>query len=64
MDRITVKEFFIEESKFNKGLMILVALDVNGNKWVCSGHHHAPTYLKPYDRSSDTKEQPEKRQRP
>ena len=53
---IKIKEFFIQESKFNKGLKVLIALDENAKKWVVSGDHHAPTYLVEYEKSSDTKE--------
>lgn len=53
---IKIKDFFLEESKFNKGLMVMVAVDENGKKWVVSGDHHAPTYLVEYEKSSDTKE--------
>ena len=52
---IKIKEFFIEESKVNKGLMILVAVDENGQKWVCSGDHWSPTYAKKYEDAFDTK---------
>lgn len=50
-----IKEFGIEESKVNKGLMILVAIDEDGNKWVCSGDHWSPTYLQKYEGAFDTK---------
>ena len=53
---IKIKDFFLEESKFNKGLMVMVAVDENLKKWVVSGDHHAPTYLVEYEKSSDTKE--------
>jgi len=53
---IKIKDFFLEESKFNKGLMVMVAVDENAKKWVVSGDHHAPTYLVEYEKSSDTKE--------
>jgi hypothetical protein len=53
---IKIKEFFIQESKFNKGLKVLIALDENNKKWVVSGDHHSPTYLVEYEKSSDTKE--------
>jgi len=53
---IKIKEFFIQESKYNKGLMVMVAVDENAKKWVVSGDHHAPTYLVEYEKSSDTKE--------
>jgi hypothetical protein len=52
-----IKEFFLEESKANNGLglMILVAIDENGQKWVCSGDHWRPTYAKKYEDAYDTK---------
>jgi hypothetical protein len=53
---IKIKEFFIQESKYNKGAIVLIALDENNNKWVVSGNHHFPTYLVKYEKSSDTKE--------
>lgn len=51
---IKIKEFFLEESKVNKGLMILVGIDENGQKWVCSGDHWSPTYAKKYEDAFDT----------
>jgi hypothetical protein len=53
---IRIKEFYLEESKVNKGLMILVAYDANGQKWVCSGNHYSPTYAVKYEDAFDTKE--------
>lgn len=50
-----IKEFFLEESKVNKGSMILVCIDENGEKWVCSGNHWNPTYATKYEDSFDTK---------
>ena len=52
---IKIKEFFLEESKVNKGLMILVGIDENGQKWVCSGDLWNPTYAKKYEDCFDTK---------
>lgn len=52
---IKLKEFFLEESKVNKGLMIVVAIDENGEKWVLSGDHWNPTFAQKYDNSFDTK---------
>jgi hypothetical protein len=49
-----VKEFSIEESKINKGLMVLIAIDEDGKKWVCSGDHWSPTYLVEYENAFDT----------
>ena len=54
---LKIKEFFLEESKVNKKLMILVAIDENGQKWVCSGDHWNPTYLKKYEDAFDTQDQ-------
>jgi hypothetical protein len=50
-----IKEFFIEESKVNKGLMILVAIDEDDQKWVCAGDHWSPTYVRKYENAFDTK---------
>lgn len=50
-----IKYFYLEESKLNKKLMILIAVDDNNEKWVCSGDHWHPTYLKKYNESADTK---------
>jgi hypothetical protein len=52
---IKIKEFFIEKSKVNTHLFILVAIDEHGNKYVCSGDSDNPTYLVKYDESFDTK---------
>lgn len=49
-----VDHFIVEDSKVNKQQKILVAVLQNGDKYVCSGDHWAPTYLQPYDTSWDT----------
>lgn len=46
---------YVTESKFNKGLYVLVVECMNGKKFVVSGQHHHPTYLEEYELSSDTK---------
>jgi hypothetical protein len=55
METIKIKEFILEESKRNKGSMILVAIDENNQKWVCSADHWSPTYLKKYEDSFDAR---------
>lgn len=52
---VKIQQFFLEASKVNKQLMILVAVDENGQKWVCSGDHWSPTYAKKYEDAFDTK---------
>ena len=47
---------YVEESNLNKGEYVLVIQCRNGRKFIVAGNHHAPTYLKPYDQSSDIKE--------
>ena len=49
-----IDHFIIEESKVNKGLMILIAVSEDGRKWVCSGNHWSPTYLVKYEDAFDT----------
>jgi hypothetical protein len=56
MESIKIKEFSLEESKVNKGLIVLVATDENGQKWVCSGDHWNPTYSQKYEHAWDTRE--------
>jgi len=48
-----VTKFEIEESKFNKGMHILVATTETGERFVVAGQHHSPTYLERYEHSSD-----------
>lgn len=45
---------YVEESNLNKGEYVLVIQCRNGRKFIVAGDHYAPTYLKPYDQSSDT----------
>ncbi len=52
---IRIKSLYLEESKVNKGLMIVIAIDQYGIKWVLSGDPNSPTYAKKYDDSFDTK---------
>ena len=52
-----VKEFNIEESKVNKGQLLLIATTEDGKKYVCSGNHWTPTYLIPYESAFDTQKQ-------
>lgn len=54
-NRGDVVRSYVEESNLNKGFYVLVIQCRNGKKFVVAGDHHAPTYLKPYDQSSDTK---------
>lgn len=53
---IKIKEFYLEESKANKGLMIFVAVDENGKKWVLRGDFYSPPFATEYEKSFDTKE--------
>jgi len=46
---------YIKESELNKGDFVLVIQCRNGKKFVVAGQHHTPTYLMPYDQSSDIK---------
>lgn len=46
---------YVEESNLNKGFYVLVIQCRNGKKFIVAGDHYAPTYLQPYDQSSDTK---------
>lgn len=50
-----VDYFEIEESKINKGCMVLIAVTGDGKKFVCSGQYDTPTYLVPYEAAWDTK---------
>lgn len=43
-----VIEFYIEESKVNKGMEILVAVTTYGEKFVIGGDHYNPTAAVPY----------------
>lgn len=45
---------YVEESNLNKGEYVLVIQCRNGRKFIVAGDHYAPTYLQPYDQSSDT----------
>ena len=51
---IKIKDFYLEESKINKGCIVLIAVDVDGQKWVCSDRYN-PTYLEKYETAFDTK---------
>ena len=50
-----ITEFEIEESKVNKGCLLLIAITEDGSKYIVSGDHYSPTYIIPYDRAFDTK---------
>ena len=50
---MNVKSFSIEESKVNKGMMILVATTEDGNKYVVGGDHYNPTAIIPYQKAWD-----------
>lgn len=50
-----IKRFYLEESKVNKGKMIVVAVTYSGKKFVMSGDHYSPTYATPYENQWDTK---------
>lgn len=50
---IKITEFFLEESKVNKGCMNVIAVDENGQKWVVSGNMHSPTYSVKYEDAWD-----------
>lgn len=54
-ESVKVKSLFIEESKVNKGMYILIVIASNGEKFVMAGDQYYPTYLTPYDKSFDTK---------
>jgi len=51
---IRIKDIYLEKSKLNRGLLVMIAVDENGQKWVVSGDHQ--TYLIEYEKSSDTRE--------
>jgi hypothetical protein len=53
---IRIKDIYLQESKLNRGLLVMIAVDENGQKWVVSGDHHHQTYLIEYEKSSDTRE--------
>lgn len=53
---MNVAKFTIKESTFNKGLLVLVAETECGKRFVVAGQHHSPTYLEPYETSSDVKQ--------
>lgn len=57
---IKITEFFLEESKVNKGCMNVIAVDENGQKWVCSGDHWSPMYAIKYEDAWDTTTMEEK----
>ena len=42
-------EFNLEESKKNKGSMMLVATDENGQKWAIAGDPYQPSFAQPYE---------------
>lgn len=44
-----VTKFTIEESKINKGCMMLIATDSKGNKYVVGGNPHFPHFLDKYE---------------
>jgi hypothetical protein len=52
--RIRVKEFFIEESRMNPPLKVLIAIDENDKEWVVSGDCWNPTYMIEYESAFDT----------
>ena len=52
-----IKEFYLEESNANKGLMVLIGVDEDGQKWVMSGDCYNPPYAVKYEQSFDTKKE-------
>lgn len=55
-----IEKFEIEESKVNKGCLILVATAADGKKYVVSGNYHSPTYIVPYENAWDASRMDEK----
>ena len=51
---IRIKDIFLERSKLNRGLLVMIVVDENGQKWVVSGDHKS--YLIEYEKSIDTRE--------
>jgi hypothetical protein len=51
-----IKEFYLEESKVNKGQMVLIAVDETGQKWVCSADSYDCRYAQKYEDAFDTRE--------
>lgn len=51
-----IKEFYITESKVNKGLMLLIAVDEDGQKWVIYGDVINPAYIVKFEDGFDTKQ--------
>ena len=49
-----VKEFQIEESKINRGMMILIAVSETGDKFVVGGNTDYCTALTPYNQCYNT----------
>lgn len=54
-DEITVAKFTIEESKINKGCLMLIATDTKGQKYVVGGNPNFPHFLDKYESCFDMK---------
>lgn len=50
-----IKEFFLEESKVNKGHMVLIGVDEEGQKWVLCTSVIDVNYCVKYEDAFDTK---------
>jgi len=48
-----IDSFYTEESKVNKGVLLLIALDENGDKYVVGGDPHNTIRLVPYEQCFD-----------
>lgn len=46
---IIVEKLTIEESKINKGCLMLIATDISGQKYVVGGNPHFPHFLDKYE---------------
>lgn len=55
-----IVEFHLEESKRNKGAMLLVATDEEGDRWVIGGNPQYATYVEMYELCWDAQEPEEK----
>lgn len=49
----SVKEFYIEESKVNKGMLIMVAVAEDGSKYVVGGDPYNTPAVIPYNQCWD-----------
>lgn len=57
---IKIKEFSLEESKVSKNnIMLLIAVDEDGGKWVVGGNSYYPAQAVPYDKCYDVSEEGE-----